>query len=287
MNSKPLTHAIANAIRRTMRALKSPDTPKVLCLFLYANTEKYKDSHASLDQFAKEFGEDICFLKIDNWHIQKKLKKLSINTYEIGGNNNEWEFSGWQKGIDTIPLMDFRPDIILFLNDAYLNFAHNGRSFSYFLNWFNANNAKGFKKGIAGFIDKSKQDCLIDGKGCNWWLKTSFFTIPLINLHKVSFVSLDSERAVDFFPENWTGELFTPTAPINKELRIFLTWWIIEGWAQAAPINPENWPFFRSKLIAIANERLLSCQFREQAIPILTRGRLNPLTGSSRIRTLK
>ena len=287
MNSKTLKHAIASAIRRTRRVFKSPDTPKVLCLFLYANTEKYKDSHASLDQFAKDFGEDICFLKIDNWHIKKKLKKLSTNTYEIGGNNNEWEFSGWQKGIDAIPLIDFRPDIILFLNDAYLNYADKGRPFSYFLSWFNASNAKGFKKGIGGLIDKSDQDCLMDGKDCSWWLKTSFFTIPLVNLLEISFVSLDSKRAVDFFPENWSGELFTPTAPINEELRTFLTWWITEGWDQAAPINAKNWPFIRSKLIAIVNERLLSCQFREQAIPILTRGRINRLTGSARVHRLK
>jgi len=83
---------------------------------------KYPDSFAYIVGQLNKLSCKKKYFIINNKRIKKK-NEIFDNVYILPGDNSNWEFSGWQKGLDYIR-KNIDCDLILFTNDS-LNSHHN------------------------------------------------------------------------------------------------------------------------------------------------------------------
>jgi hypothetical protein len=174
----------------------------------------------------------------------------------MGGDNSVFEFSGWQKAIQSKEAVAFSPDVYLFANDAFL--------------------VKGFysmpvinddileivarEEVFGGNLRRADHGMKYQGATLDRYITTHFFAVSSGIIKKLG--SVISETSVEkFLKPEYSGEIFAEneiwTPRLKKDLLFSLTHKYHE---KGRKLSPEQYDFFKRKVICIVNEILLSAR---------------------------
>lgn len=171
-------------------------------LYVEYDEGKYPGSFSKLKSYLEKVKScKKTFFIIDNFAEGDYIEKQEENIYRIGGNNSEREFSGWQKGLDTLNSMNIPYDIILFVNDAFLvpgrSYLENYASKSLILKSL-LNNA------VVGRIDDFGEKVTVLNYTVNEWVCTNCFFVPKKIINKIdNIVTINLDKINDFLDENY------------------------------------------------------------------------------------
>lgn len=255
------------AARRSASRLLQPRTYAVF--FLYAERARYPLAHTAVDIIMRGFRQDsIHLFKIDNFAPEPYVRRDS-NIISLSGDNSAWEFSGWARALDVARDLGISPDVFIFLNDAFLKGCAGWRGIARHQSRLNPFTLSQLDSGLAGHVDSHREDERICGLPCQAWVRTNSFACTKDVLAAATFPPIPNAVFDDWSPVNWNGQILYPHAPVSPALQSFLRHWLTEQWDRSAPITELNWPFFRKKLQAILNERLLSARYQASGVRLL------------------
>ncbi|MFW8601839.1 hypothetical protein ACOHYD_10210 [Desulfobacterota bacterium M19] len=103
------------------------------------------------------------------------VTKVGSNVFVVGGDNSSREFSGWQRGINTLASLQCYYDIVLIANDMFLK---PGPSFLQDYAAHALLKKSLSEKKIIGRIDTSSQDYTLFGYDVSSWVCTNCVFIP-------------------------------------------------------------------------------------------------------------
>ena len=227
---------------------------RILILFLtYGDTYK-----GSLEAFIDEYCLPLKFQKrlivIENADENMPVRQRNDWIYEIGGDNSVFEFSGWQKAIESEPAQNFKPDVYLFANSSmHSKLFHerpilNDKIISYIYN----------HNLFAGNIRKFTFPVMYKGLDLSTFITTQLFIIPKVLLKELKNI-VSEYRSEDFIKPTYSPDLFTGnviwTELFRKTIKIALT---DKYRHKKVELSPENHAFFKRKTLCIINEFMLS-----------------------------
>jgi hypothetical protein len=120
----------------------------------------------------------VTLVSIDNFGEEKGAVELSDRHFDIGGDNTQWEFSGWKKANDFFVARGMDADVALFVNDSFLTSVARGYDVYWFQNAFNALTLPAAKRFAFGLIGDADPGTVILGRPIRRYLVTNFFAVP-------------------------------------------------------------------------------------------------------------
>jgi hypothetical protein len=248
----------------------SGEKKRLAVLYVYADTQKYPRSYKYLSRLIRRIiGFEITIVRIDNFNENKKARQEEHNVYDIAGDNRYWEFSGWKTGLEFLRDKRVEPDLIMFVNDAFLNYSKKGKDYKYYKSRISSITLNRLNNSVLGLIDSHKKVEILLGHDVSSWIRTNLFVVPYSVAEQLEFPLIDDQIITEMLPIEYTGTILRKTDHLNSDLRIFLENWITREWWQARIPTIKNWGFLRSKLVAILNERMLAAKIRELNLQIV------------------
>lgn len=161
---------------------------------------------------------------IDNKSEGRQYELIDKNMAIIGGDNSDWEFSGWQRALHVLE-QQIRGvyDPIIFVNDSFLNY---GGCFleecSYA--WLE----EGHKSGaLTGVVDKSDLDMRVSGYEVGSWIRSNAFIMPVNLAYGVQPLNHINEKNIDSLIErDYRGRYFVESADVSKDLQEHIIQWL-------------------------------------------------------------
>lgn len=268
--SSPLTHYLRQGVMQ--RHATHPERGfcllpplvrplRLLTLLVRHGTERYPDADRRLDALLSRTLPDVerSTVIIDNALPSGLKSACGSQCFLIGGDNTDWEFSGWNVGLRFAGGLARPFDLIHFATDAFEQFdaAAPARITAPMLE------ALRFGPAAAGHIDFFNEPAELFGQPVQFWLRSSFFFLRPAEVRALgSMVSLLDKRAV--FSGD-PGQPFRKGSSVSGRLADYLTGWLTgEGtgqgvqWHSRFVLNAGTLPFFEAKAAAILNELLLS-----------------------------
>lgn len=278
--ARSVAYRAASVVRRARAAVDPRRFPNVLVLFVYAEKARYAEAHELLMRLLDGLPAGTWrLIKINNFSEGASPVALGDDAYVIGGDNSAWEFSGWRHGLRSELASSFQADVVLFVNDAFLNASALGLDLEFYRGLFNRFTLRGLNNAALGIVDHMNSRCEIDGHACDWWLRSNIFAMDRALAEKLRWVYHDASSVHTIMSETWDGSIFLEQSPMSEDLRSFLARWVTKDWHRASDVDGRNWARVRSKLTAIINERLLSADLRERGADVLVADRLSVLRG--------
>lgn len=248
----------------TLLFMLSHEKQKLTVLYLHTGTQRYPRAYNDLSRLIKRIkGFEVTVVKIDNFSEHKEERKEGHNVYGIGGDNRYWEFSGWKKGMAFLQDKHIEPDLVMFVNDAFMNHSKYGYDYKYYKSRVSTLTLSRLKDSVLGLIVNRDTVETLLGYNVSSFIRSSIFAVPYSIAKKLQLTFITDEIIDDIFPQEYSGRIFNDTDKLNSNLRRFLEVWITQRWGRADVVTSENWGFLKSKLIAILNERLLTAKIRE------------------------
>ena len=243
---------------------------KLAVLYVYADNKRYPKAYRCLCRLIRRIrGFEVTVVKIDNFNEGKEVTKEGYNVYDIGGDNTYWEFSGWRKGLTFLDETGIEADVILFVNDSFLNRSKLGYDINYYKFRINTFSLFGIKNEALGKVEYHDELETFLGYDVSSWIRSNIFAVPKNVVDKLDFPFIDNKTIDKIFPQKFSGNIFKDTDLLNSNLKRFMEIWITSRWARAEPGSAKNWPLLRCKLIAILNERLLTRSLRGENAKII------------------
>ena len=243
----------------------SHEKKRLAVLFVYADNKRYPKAYRCLCRLIRRIrGFEVTVVKIDNFNEGKEVTKEGYNVYDIGGDNSYWEFSGWRKGLTFLDEIGIEADVVLFVNDSFLNRSKSGYDLGYYKNRINTFSLFNLKDEALGKVDYHDESEIFSGNDVSSWIRSNIFAVAKNVVDKLDFPFMDNKTIDIIFPKKFSGNIFKDTDLLNSNLKRFMKIWINSRWARAEPGSAKNWPLLRCKLIAILNERLLTSSLRRE-----------------------
>ena len=248
----------------------SHEKKRLAVLYVCADNKRYPKAYRYLCRLIRRIrGFEVTVVKIDNFSEHKKARREDHNVYSISGDNRYWEFSGWKKGMAFLQEKYIEPDLVIFVNDAFMNHSKNGNDYKYYKSRVSTLTLSRLKDSALGVIVNHNEVENLLGYNVSSFIRSNIFVVPYSIAKKLQLTFITDEIIDDIFPQEYSGKIFNDTDKLNSNLKRFLEIWITQRWKQARAVTSENWGFLRSKLIAILNERLLTAQIKELDVRIL------------------
>lgn len=240
---------------------------KLAILFLEYGNGKYPNSFVRFKPYADKLDCSKCYYIIDNMEKENYLIESS-NMYRINGDNSNWEFSGWQKGINYLRQNNIHYDAILFANDAFFAYGWSLLEYSNKLNlnkWLQNGNS------MMGHIDTKDIELEVFGSDVSHWICTNCFFLPKHILEKMDSIVSVSDEILDTivshkFPGGFEKEAhnnyFQLNSGLNDNYKSMIITWLTKEWHGKLKINETTWDFFRNKVRSLLNESLLTSRIK-------------------------
>lgn len=237
--------------------------PRLVVIFLQYDTRKYAGAFDHLKDYLGRLDQRrVTYILVNNKDEGDEFRNLDGNTIYVQGNNADWEFSGWQKGLEFIRRRNIPFDVVLFADDAF-----EATEPSYLRNhnigWLILKCH--LMKAVFGLMGTLWEGIQIYGKSNRVWLGTSAFFMPKVVVDKLgTMVTVDESSINIYLPEEFpgNGEIFKVSAPINQAYKDHIITWLTIRWHSKFVLGESSWLFFRAKTKAILNESLLSIRLR-------------------------
>lgn len=243
---------------------------KLAVLYVYADAQRYPRSYELLSRLIRRIRAfEAITVRIDNWHEHKTVTKVANNVYDISGDNTYWEFSGWKKGMAFLKERHVEPDLVMFVNDAFMNHAKAGKDYKYYKSRVSTLTLRRLRGSVLGVINGSDTTHILLGYDVSTFIRSNFFVVPYNVAKKLELTFIADDIIDNILPKTYSGKIFNDTDKLNLNLKRFLEVWITQRWTRARAVTSENWGFLKSKLISILNERLLTSKIRELNVEVV------------------
>ncbi len=289
---KPLMQSTRNAFvdlafgLRTLNIENRRPRKRAYVLYLFADRKKYPHARDAVERLIRRMpGYDVTLIAIDNFGEGRPAEQISPTCFEMGGDNTQWEFSGWQVGLDFIRRRGFDCDVVLFVNDSFLNKTADGYDFDWYAHSYNTIMLDRVTPLSAlGRIWKSEGPHRIRGIPVPYYLQTHFFALGVELCRELAMPFVKDAEANGLLPLEWDGKWFTESALINEEMKDDIIRHLTSVWKFKRSVGPDTWPILRGKTVAMLNERLLMTYLQSKNARILgLDGKRNLLGGHMRV----
>lgn len=245
---------------------------RIAVLFVYADVKAYEHSAEALTEVFRMHPPYISpVVRIDNFNPDKEVTQIDEQTWDIPGDNTWREFSGFEKGIRFVETFENLPDVVVCVNDAFLNYARWGADVRYFRRLFNPivlREAQSALIGVHCVPDTPAKDHRLLGYDVSEWIRTNFFALPYSTAVDHLGPAVTEKEADELFDREWSGRMFKPNNLCSKDFEEFQIEWMTRRWRWATTPDADNWQAMRMKLIAILNERMLTATIRAAGVPM-------------------
>ncbi len=245
---------------------------KIVTLLARNGTDAYPASEQRVSEiFAEHMPEvDRQTVIIDNALPPSTVERLNDNETLLGGDNNFWEFSAWDKAIAWLGSEIWSYDLVHLATSAFHTL------YLKYLHLFNVAmlSSVAARPVCLGHIDCYNDDVRILSFQSQHWIRTSFFFLPPTELKMLR--TLVSARNPERLLGNGSDRPFSENSAVCERYREYVLSWlngseIGQGmaWHSRLELTEESWPLFRSKALAIFNEHLLSIRLRGQGTRLI------------------
>lgn len=185
--------------------------------------------------------------------------------FELGGDNSVFEFSGWQKALESQAAREFDPDVYLIANDAF-----RARGFS---------TVPAIDDEILGTVSRQRLfgghrrrfsfHASCRGMDLSPYVSASFFVASKEVLQDIG--ELVTERSCEkFVKQPFEQDLFTDDEMWSARLKKYVTVGLTRNYHEPGKrLRPEHHDFFQRKILCIVNELLLSARVRSKGYRIV------------------
>lgn len=245
---------------------------RIASILVRHGDERYPDALGKLDAFQRERLPNAVrtTIVVDNALPRREVRMLDRDVVLIGGDNGQWEFSGWDRGIAMLDRLRVGVDLVHFVTSAF------DTLYTDFISRFDeALLARVAEAGAAcGHLDQRGEAMELFGYASDHWIRTSFFFLPPSAVR-----SLQSMVSCEPGPEVFTPDParpFADAAPLCDEFKRFVTRWLTgdgtgQGveWHSRFDLDHETLDHFQRKAATIFNEALLTVRLRELGYPVV------------------
>lgn len=227
---------------------------RVLMLFLIFG-DTYKGSlEKFVNQYCLSLKSQKRLIVIDNADERMPLRKRNDWIYEMGGDNSVFEFSGWQKAIESEPAQSFKPDVYLFANSSLYT-----KPF-YSMPVINDDiiNVVSQHKLFSGKIRKQSYKSIYEEYDLNLYIVTHLFLLHREILERLGSIIQEDKRE-KFVKETYSFDMFSENNFWNEFRRKDTIADLTKKYhKKGIKVSPEYHKFFARKILTITNELLLS-----------------------------
>lgn len=245
---------------------------RVAILYIYFDTKRYPDSARTLTEMFRWHPPYISsIVQIDNFHSDKEVTRIDERTWDIPGDNTWREFSGWERGVQFLAGLDEKPDVVVCVNEAFMNYGKAGGDVRYLRRLFGPRvlrEARTALIGVHGIPDTKRMDAKLFGHDVSRCIRTHFFSLPYLTALEHLRPVLTEDQVNELFDLEWSGRVFRPNNACSSDLEAYLTEWVTKGWRWSMEPDADNWPAIRMKLVALLNERLLTASILDAGVPV-------------------
>ncbi|WP_421699051.1 hypothetical protein [Ancylobacter sp.] len=252
----------------------------ILSLFVRHGTEKYPHAHEELLGYYAErlSSARIDCVIIDNALPEGTRDRQADGTWLLSGSNACWEFSAWERALET-----FRPDLTRYDFVHFVTSAYRQLYTAYIerIDMTLLANLLG-RDVMLGHIDSYGDP--VDFLGCKSqaWLRSCFlFGSPATLRRLGSIVSLRDPGV--WFSGNAAAP-FRDDAPLSREMQAHIVGWLTgreTTWHSRFDLTPQTLPFFEAKAFAILNEHALTQRLIGQGTSVVDATWLSALLGGA------
>ncbi len=215
-------------------------------------------------------GVDYTLVVVDNGNPGNWFHELSRNVVHLGGDNQAWEFSAFDKGLAFLEERQQSCDLFAFATDACS---------AYGSDYLNLIDIDVLRCGIEleacfGWIDTFAEPLTAVRYYYRDWIRTSLFFVPSGQLPQLTPLATPFDRALLF---SESPEIpFLDSAPLSDNLKNRLLAWLTthrtevvleEVWHSQFELDASSFGFFQDKVSAILREHLLSARIQYEGIP--------------------
>lgn len=226
----------------------------------------YKDYQLSSIKQFKSFLDSLCvdyeIIVINNGGVFAGTKLIDSKFILVQGDNTNWEFSGWDRGISAIPHIDEK-DSFIFCNDTFCQ--HNSWG------WLTRQEFKlSFRKlcvrnyhnpylCMSGTSDSFNKEFSVLNFAAKKWFSTYLFFMSASLLLRIKKLSLEESILSDMVELDHSGHIVWGDT-VSNDLKQHLSNWIYplggkRGWYNSASAGNE---LKLRKLKTILNEKYIS-----------------------------
>lgn len=236
---------------------------KVAVVYLQYDRKKYPYSFQYVSGLLSKNNSntEYVYIVVDNYNEDLFLEVYG-NIHVLSGDNTNWEFSGWQKGLIYIK-ENIECDLIMFLNDSLRSYKHEILRMKRFEEMLKYS----FKKNLLfGKIDSTGSGNFnFLGYNLNTWVRSNAFAGPseIFQHCEVDYSYLFNINSI---VEDVDKFLNNPQ--LGLDLRNHIYNWLSFRWHSKFDAR-SNLELFRNKTKAILNEKLLTAKITEKGFSIL------------------
>ena len=247
---------------------------KVFCLYLVYGDVHIDTGYEELCNLNQRlFGNTGNFIIINNALDNDEEKVIDANTVLIAGDNNNREFSGWDKGFQYLSneLHPSQKDVIVLANDTF----HRNYGNKYLQMFRRSNLQKAIElDGLAGYYDSYPEQINVFGLSLKFWLRTSI----LIGSYKsfLKLLPLSLPFSTDQIFSNDPNEFFKADVDLSQRYKCYLKGWLTnnydgcgrfkESWHSQQRLNVENFTNLKDKARCIMSEHYLSARAQKMGM---------------------
>lgn len=243
---------------------------RLAVLYLQWDPEKHGGDFETLRSYVD--GIRFCrktYYVIDNKREGSGSTQLAEDVFAVDGDNSAGEFTGWQRGIETIRSQGRRFGTFLFCNDAFLapgeSFLreYGSRALLYSV----------VLRAMVGRLDSHGEPLSLLGYEFTDWVCSNCFFLPESAVDRLqSVVSIRDEDLDALLTPAPSSAVFRADGRIGEGYRTQILHWLTRRWHSRLEIGDETWDLLRLKVRAILNEALLTARVRELGFPVRNYG---------------
>lgn len=234
------------------------------------------------DQFCERNfpGLPLVRLVVDN-SICHEIEKYEQNVCCISGNNENMEFSGWQRGLEFIE-EKFSPsseDVYILLNDTVhrRNYTVGGdRYFDDFM--IRKSIAEWPARWAAGYLDDFPAEVSINGITFTNWIRSNFMVFNQGCMNLINPLVFPCSESV-LFEDDVSKGFWRDTAPLSENWKAYISSWLFGDenpnfpeyrlkWIKSQKLSDNNRDYFRKKALSILSEHYFSARLSREGVEI-------------------
>jgi len=224
-------------------------------VYLQYDKNKYPYSFQYITGCLNKIDANISYIVVDNFNCNKSNEQFG-NVHVIGGDNTNWEFSGWQKGFQ-YTRQNIDSDLIIFCNDSLRSYRHKMLELEHLKKMLDRATSE---KLFVGKIDRvAEVDFDFMNYNLNEWICSNVFAAAPCAF---DVVTIDNSSMFDIDSIAGDVDRFLGNDKIGINLRKHIYNWLSYCWHDKFNVR-ENIELFKHKTKAILNEKLLTAKMRE------------------------
>ncbi len=252
----------------------------LVVLYLIYGNENLDDGLIEIDRIVNKMFENINkkYVIIDNSNTHQVI--TVDDKHYIHGNNDYFDFSGWDEGFKYARenfIIDEKT-MFLFVNDTF--FQRNYSDGENFLDVFDKSilKDKDLNDLAIGYIDDFPKNVVLNGINYNSWIRSNIFFLSSNVMKKIEKLTFNFPKNRIF--SNDINEFWSKDNLISDNWKAYISSWLFGKeddrfpeyklhWLKAKPLNEDTWDFFQRKAITILSEHYLTARLFDMNIEII------------------